>query len=251
VKKRKIIFFGFSLAAVIAAYLLLARFFIFYRIKFAGLIAPNRQDVYFAGADKAMAKNLLYVALGDSLTAGTGASNQDEAYAYLLARNLAGEKDNQVTFKNFSYPGARTSDLINDLLNPAIVAKPDLVTLLIGTNDVFGGVSREVFKKNYQLILERLTKEIRAKIYLINLPHLGLPKLLLAPYNYYFAWRTDQFNKIIRELAEKYNLSYIDLDRSTRLEFKKDRLLYAPDLFHPSAAGYKLWARIIYDDINK
>ncbi|MDO8667667.1 MAG: SGNH/GDSL hydrolase family protein [bacterium] len=250
-KKHKIIIYGLSLALAIAAYLLLAHFFIFYRIKTAGLIAPDRQDIYVIGADKTMAKNLLYVALGDSLTAGAGVFKYEESYPYLLTRSLAGGKAVGASLKNFSYPGAKTSDLIKGLLAPAVEAQPDLVTLLIGTNDIFGGVSRAVFKKNYQYILERLTKKTQAKIYLINLPHLGTPKLLLTPYDYYYAWRTDQFNKIIRELAEKYNLNYIDLDRSTRAEFKKDRLLYAKDLFHPSAAGYKLWARIIYDDINK
>jgi lysophospholipase L1-like esterase len=259
--KRKIIIYCLIIAAALAAYLALAHFSIFYRIQAAGLKSPNRQDFYIIGEDKTMAKNLLYAALGDSLTAGVGALKYEESYPYLLARNLAGEKQYKINLhikfgaginlKNFSYPGAKTADLISDLLPQAVAAQPDLITLLIGANDVFGGVSQAAFKKNYQYILERLTEETKAKIYLINLPHLGSPKLLLAPYNYYYYFKVWQFNKIIQELAAKYSLKYIDLSSAASPEFKKDQSYYAEDLFHPSALGYKLWARIIYDGINQ
>lgn len=249
-QKRKIILYSLIVVVAIMAYLFLAHFLIFYRLQTAGPITFNRPDVYIAQENKTMAKNLSYAALGDSLTAGAGVAKYEESYPYLLAEELAAGGKNKITLKNFSYPGARTSNLIKDFLTPAVASQPELITLFIGVNDVFGNVSRATFKENYQTILDRLTKETKAKIYLIGLPYLGLPKLLLAPYNYYYHWRTGEFNDIIRGLAKVYNLEYIDL-AATSPEFNKNQVNYSKDLFHPSALGYKLWAKIIYDAINQ
>jgi len=249
--KRKIIIYTLVIGATAAVYLTLAHFFIFYLIRTAALKVPERQEIYLVGTEKTMANNLLYAALGDSLTAGVGVSKYEESYPYLLAQNLADSRNYKISLKNFSYPGAKTSDLINDLLAPAIAAKPDLITLLIGTNDVYGNIEQAVFKKNYQYILGRLTKETQAKIYLIGLPYIGSLKLLLTPYNYYYYSKISRFNKIIRELAATYDVKYIDLATPARPEFEKNQAYYAEDLFHPSALGYKLWAQIIYDDINR
>ena len=248
--KRKIIFYCL-IFVIAAAYLTLAYFFIFYRIGAAGLKAPVGQDSYILGSEKTTAKNLTYAALGDSLTAGVGASIYQESYPYLLALDLAARGDKTITLKNFSNPGDKTSDLINNLLAPAIASKPDLVTLLIGVNDVYDNVSPAVFKKNYQSILDRLTKETTAKIYLINLPFVGSSELLLKPYDYYFYGQIGKFNEIIRELAVAYNLKYIDLATPALAESKTNQSYYSGDLFHPSASGYKFWAKIIYDDINQ
>lgn len=87
--KHKIIIYSLLIAAAIIAYLALAHFLIFYRIKTAGLRAPDRQEAYLIGQDKTMAENLLYAALGDSLTAGVGASKYEQSYPYLVAENLA------------------------------------------------------------------------------------------------------------------------------------------------------------------
>lgn len=250
-ENKKIMIYGLIIIFAVAAYLALAHFFIYYRIGVAGLKMVGRQDAYVLGAGKAGAKDLSYVALGDSLTAGIGAAKYEDSWPYLLARKLAGEGKNKITLKSFSYPGAKTADLIDNLLEPAVAAKPDMITLLIGTNDAYGKVSPAAFKKNYRLILERLTKETKADIYLIGLPFLGSPELLLKPYNYYFYFRTKEFNEIIRELAGEYKLKYVDLAMPVLIESEANRSYYAADLFHPSAEGYKFWAKIIYDDINQ
>jgi lysophospholipase L1-like esterase len=52
-------------------------------------------------------------------------------------------------------------------------------------------------------------------------------------------------------LAQKNNVSYIDLYSPTLKEFKKSDSYYSTDLFHPSAKGYAFWANIIYDNFNQ
>lgn len=234
---------------VIGAYLYLSHAYIYHFIKVSGLGPSDRQHSYTMG-NNLSTKKIIYASLGDSLTAGVGVDKYEESYPYLLAEKFAGS-DKEITLKNFGIPGARTEDLINYQLAQAIAEKPDIITILIGTNDIHGNVGETKFKKNYQYILDKLTKETKAKIYTINIPYIGSNTLILPPYNFYFDHEITKYNKIIQYLAENYNVKYIDLATPTSAMLKKNGPYYAADKFHPSAEGYKLWSQIIYDDINK
>lgn len=241
---------------VLAVFLYLNRSYayIYERIDSAGLKMPDRLRTYLVSNHMVTAtssvSNLTYSALGDSLTSGVGADSYEQSYPYLLAKYLAGN-DYQITLKNRSVPGARTDDLLKGLLATAIQDKPDIVTVLIGVNDIHGHVPAEDFRNNYEQLLSRLTKETEAKIYVINIPFLGGADLILPPYRGLFDERTQQFNEIIRELAGKYKVKYIDLYTPTVDLFKKSGSHYAADSFHPSIEGYKIWTDLIYADLNK
>lgn len=194
-------------------------------------------------------EKLNYVALGDSLTSGMGLKNYEESFPYLLTKDFFSKNIN-IDLQNFSYPGYRTDDLIKNLLEPAIAAKPQIVTLLIGVNDIHGFYSKDKFKKNYQYILERLTKETEAKIYAISLPFIG-DNVFLPPFNYYSDYQTEEFNKIIRESTDQYSIKYIDIAEPTKALFFHDKSYYVADEFHPSALGHALWEKIIFAEISK
>src|SRR5574344_2103807 len=167
--KNKIIYCPIILLAVFAVYLYTANAFIYYRIGQGNLTEPMSQELPVKNGEVA---TTTYVSLGDSLTAGAGAFSYDETYPYLLASKMTNAGAN-IKLNNFSVSGYKTQDLIDDLLEPAIAVKPDIVTLLIGVNDIHNHVGKENFKKNYKYILDRLTKETKAKIYLINIPYIG------------------------------------------------------------------------------
>jgi lysophospholipase L1-like esterase len=231
-------------------YLYLSHYYIYYKIKEADLFGSDSKQTYVLNSDATSTKSLVYAALGDSLTAGVGVSQYEESYPFLVAKDLAG-LDSKITMKDFSFPGYRTDDLIKNLLEPAIVTKPDIVTLLIGTNDIHGLYRLEIFKNNYQNILEQLTKKTHAKIYVISIPYIGSDKLIYPPYNYFFDWQIARFNRTIKELAKTYKVNYIDIAEPTKKLLKKNGLHYAADMFHPSASGYAIWAKIISEVIMK
>ncbi len=224
--------------------------YIYNHIDKMALKIPDRGNSYLVVNNKAASSSLVYAALGDSLTAGVGANQESETYPYILAQYLAGN-DYQVTLMSRAVPGVKTKEILASLLSAAIQDEPDVVTLLIGVNDIHGEIGKATFKKNYDRILERLTSETKAKIYVINIPYIGADNLLLPPYNYIFDYKTKQFNKIILELTQKYKVNYIDLYTQTHDLFKEPGSHYAADLFHPSAQGYKIWADLIYADISK
>ena len=247
--KNKIIYCPIILLAVFVVYLYTANAFIYYRIGNGNFTLPHRERSYNMINDKNTAITN-YVAIGDSLTSGAGANKYEESYPYLLASKMS-EAGANIVFKNFSTPGYKTQDVINSFLAPTVSANPDIITLLIGVNDIHNHVGRTQFEKNYRIILDTLTKGTRAKIYLINIPYIGSNTAIVPPLDYYFETETDSYNKIIKKLASEYNLKYIDLNSPTKDLFKTDGPHYASDSFHPSAYGYKLWANLIYDRFNQ
>lgn len=221
---------------------------IYDKITTVNLNEPTYKQVYILG-DKSQINPRLYVALGDSLTSGVGADRYEHSYPYLVAENLT-EKWGAVVLEHQSFPGARSSDIVGAPLEKTIAAQPKLVTILIGTNDIHGNVMPLLFSHNYEQILSRLTQETSARVYAISIPYIGDRSLLLWPYNWYFNWRIRQFNGIIKNLAARYNIQYIDLYTPTLKTFEQGGSHYAADHFHPSALGYALWAPIIYDYLN-
>lgn len=253
--KRKFIIIVIVLIFFAAAiYLNRAYSHIYSTIGTAGLTPVDNSAQYFIGAANQIKNmeitNIVYSALGDSLTAGAGVDDYKESLSYILAEKLSGG-EKTVILNNHSLPGVETAGIIADYLEPAISDDPDLVTVLIGANDIHNKVSVKKFTENYEEILSRLKKETKAEIYVINIPFIGADSLMLPPYQALFVARTKQFNKIIKELADKYSVTYIDLYTPTVELFKHSGDHYSRDLFHPSAVGYKLWADIIYDHINK
>jgi len=221
---------------------------IYNRIRAGGLEMVDQQYVYTFNEESST--ELKYAALGDSLTAGVGTNNYSESFAYSIGKELS--KNNKVVFKDFSLLGARTEDVIDKgLLKGVVEDEPNIVTLLIGVNDVRENIAEKDFRKNYEYIVDELIGKTDAKIYLINIPFIGSSTLYLPPYNWYFKNKTIQFNKTIKEISEKYNLTYIDIATPTEEIFKKDGLYYSADSFHPSNNGYKVLTQVIYDNINR
>lgn len=245
--KNKIIYCPIILLAIFVVYLYTANAYIYYRIGQGHLSEPIQKELPMNNNNIG---ETIYVSLGDSLTAGAGATNYEETYPYIVATKMSDAGDN-IVLKNFSTSGYKTQDLIDVWLDKAIAAKPDVVTVLIGVNDIHNHIGKNQFEKNYKYILDRLTKETNATIHLINIPYIGSRSVIVPPLDYYFETETDEYNKIIKKLATQYNVKYIDLKTPTKELFKTDGPHYSVDSFHPSAYGYKLWANLIYDSINK
>jgi acyl-CoA thioesterase I len=247
--KNKILIIGLMVAALLAAYLFWAHHRIYREIGKMSLPASDIGHEYAVGSNSSESTKLTYTAIGDSLTAGVGVQNYQDSYAYRLAENFASSTGAAIDFHVQAYPGARTADAVRDFLNPAINNQPDIVTILLGVNDVHGFVSEAQFTKNYTEIITRLKAETMAKIYAVNIPYLGTKEMIWPPYNYYLRYKTIKFNQIIKQLAQTNNIDYVDLYASTQDMFNNPAF-YSADIFHPSAKGYELWAQIIYADIN-
>lgn len=185
-----------------------------------------------------------YVALGDSLTYGFGASNYKETFPFVFAQKLS-PNYKKIEILNLAVSGAISSELLAGQLPKALAQNPDLVTIMVGTNDVHDFIKPEDFKKTLEETVKSLKKNTQTKILLINIPYLGTSTQVLPPYNIFFDRKINAFNKIIKTVAIEQQVNFFDLYSVSKIPFEKDPSLYSIDNFHPSGKGYILWGDLI------
>lgn len=247
---KKILIFVGALALVVG-YLVFANAFIYWRIDHGNLPKVNFVTVTdIKNSTTTTTSQLTYAAIGDSLTYGAGVNDYSESYPYLVAQKLSANYG-AVILKNFSYQGATTDNIINDLLPNAAESNPDVVTILVGVNDAHNFVTPQKFRANYENILKTLKSKTRATIYAISIPKIGSNSAYLPPFSFYFSGKVDRYNKIIKDLSAQYDVKYIDITTPTLNWVYRDGVNYSADSFHPSAAGYKIFSDLIYDSISR
>ena len=57
----------------------------------------------------------------------------------------------------------------------------------------------------------------------------------------------DEINKVKKEEAENYGISFYDITEISRID---DPALIAPDGLHPSGKMYKMWVDKFYNDVK-
>jgi lysophospholipase L1-like esterase len=156
----------------------------------------------------------LWVALGDSMTLGMGATRFDAGWVGQLYQQLVGRDFRLV---NLAASGARTDDVLQQQL-PALESigvEPDLVTLLVGSNDLMQRNHRAALVTNFVELLDRLPD--RAVV--ANLPG-GQPHAV-------------QIDQLIRAAAPRIVLADMRTPRTSSWRGK-----LADDRFHPNERGY-------------
>lgn len=234
---------------LILSYLWLTYTGIYYQIGKKNIPDISVSSIYQFN-EQSSAKPLIYVAMGDSLTCGFGADTYEDSFPYLIAEKLANE-DKPVTLIPLAYPGIRTIDITENFLNQAIEIQPDIVTVLIGVNDIHNKDSLSTFKENYSDLILNLKTKTDAKIYLISIPFIGDSALMPYPWQKIFLARTIQFNNEIKKIAHDNNLEFIDITSDTQDLFKRRGIQYSDDHFHPSSFGYKIYNQLIYAGLNQ
>lgn len=202
----------------------------------ANLTSPSHEEVTVVGS-KPGSQIVKYVSLGDSLTSGVGVSDYKASYPYLIAERLAAK--NNVELINLAHRGDNSADVITNQLPKVLNEKPDLITILIGVNDIHNLKSIKKFEDNYIKIVSTIKKS-NAKIYLLSIPYLGSEKVVLFPYNLILDLRTKQFNNVIKKISVEFGVQFIDL-----YSLKKPADFYSADFFHPSEVGYKIWSEAV------
>ena len=172
-------------------------------------------------------------------------------YAAEILRALFPEKD--LEFIDLGISGNRTDQLFDRLYPDAIALAPDIISILIGVNDVWHrfGANRvattdEQIALNYRTILTELRAKTKAKIVLIA-PYIldnddFLPiKEALAP-----------VQKIIRSLAKEFADVYIPLDEyfAEALKTQPTPKYYSADGVHPNENGARFIGKIYADAVK-
>jgi acyl-CoA thioesterase I len=187
-----------------------------------------------------------YVALGDSTGIGVGA--RDGGYVARLFRRLLKERPGS-KLTNHCVSGATTADVIQFQLGPASQSNASLITLGIGINDVGHGVAVEEFAENYGKILSFLRAQLDARIVVINIPDTSLAPSLPAMLRPEIHKAVVYFNQRIDEIASLHGVIVYDVYTPTHELLPANPRYVSADGFHPSDAGYEMWAERMWPSI--
>lgn len=190
-------------------------------------------------------KKMLIVFQGDSITdAGRDYRNYHNlgnGYPKYAAELIREENpDVEFEFINFGISGNRTCQLFDRLYTDCIAFDPDVVSVLIGINDVWHRyndtkilTSDEQLKVNYRSILTRLKNETNAKIIMLA------PYVLDSQLTAHLADDLVTILPIVRELAEEFADVYVPLDElfSEAIKTQPSPMYYSNDGVHPNENG--------------
>ena len=181
---------------------------------------------------------------GDSVTdAGRDRSNPadlGEGYPKFASAMIQDSyPDTEFEFVDLGIGGNRTEHLVARLESDFIEIQPDIVSIMIGINDVWHHYSHgiettdEQFEKNYRAVLDAVKSLTNARILMIQ------PFLLetVDPAKQVLCEELARKQQIISRLVEEYADVYLPLDEVLHTEADEEPAYYSADGVHPTPDG--------------
>ena len=183
-----------------------------------------------------------FVALGDSYTIGTAVGEADRWPNQLAAR--IGEIE---LAANLGVNGYTSADLIAEELPQLDALRPELVSLLIGVNDVVQGVPDAGYASNVAIILDDLVDRLPAN----RIVCVATPDYTRTPRGAEYGEpvlqsdRIVRINAILREACELRGITFVPDVFEISQRAIDDPGLVADDGLHPSVEQYRQWVEAI------
>ncbi|MFT3827483.1 MAG: SGNH/GDSL hydrolase family protein [Chitinophagaceae bacterium] len=202
-------------------------------------------------------KDLVFLFQGDSITDGNRGRNADpnhimgHGYAFAIAARVGADfPANGFTFYNRGISGNRIPDLQKRWEQDAIALKPDILSLLVGINDVNALIDKkpdanslEEFENGYRTLLQQCKTANPPVLFVLGIPFAtdeGRTK------GNFPAWQNETLKRaaIVRKLAAEFDAVVVDYAAMFEKAFKKAPPAYwIWDGIHPTVPGHELMAR--------
>ncbi len=181
-----------------------------------------------------------------------GATEMGSGYPALVAKELGNEN---YTFINRGVGGDRILDVYARIIRDIIKIKPDVMSLLVGVNDVWhdfdwnNGTGFRRFERMYNILFEELTEELPDTKFII-LGAFALEGSATAnrpdqPDRYReFREGVAKVAAIEKKVAEKYGIKFVDLGKILDEEAEKyTAKALTGDGVHPTQKGHEIIKR--------
>jgi lysophospholipase L1-like esterase len=191
-----------------------------------------------------------YVALGDSYTIGTSVKPHDR-WPNQLVRALRPDADLTLV-QNLASNGATTAELMRDQLPKLDGLNANVVSLLVGVNDVVRSVDVDTYRMNLQSILVHLASRLPAGHVVV----VTTPDYTLTPSGSDYGDPTRQsarikaFNAVLLEEASHAGMRVVDITPVSDL-VASDPTQVAADGLHPSGKQYAGWVDLIAPQVRE
>ena len=193
----------------------------------------------------------LYLALGDSYTIGESVE-VFERWPNQLVSEL---NKNSIVFeqaKIIAKTGWTTGELLNAIEEQQIDESYDLVSLMIGVNNQYRGLSIENFKEEFTVLLKKaitFSKKNETGVVVLSIPDWGVTPFASDRDQNKIAEEIDQFNAVISQVCSNYKVPYIHVTDISRQVTSQPNLV-AQDGLHPSSIMYSLWIKKVLNYIT-
>jgi len=193
----------------------------------------NSSDRHLSdGHDFGLNNPNLFVALGDSITAGSGLANPNDCYSAKLAGML------NKTVMNAGYPGACSGEILDACYNILDDNKPGYMLILIGVNDLNMGYGEDVVAVNIRIMIQACKDNKTIPVIATLTPVFGSYARLSSG--------VDRLNVRIRQICADLDVALVDLSSAFG-----DNLIYMQsDGLHPNESGNALMAITFYNVVK-
>ena len=187
---------------------------------------------------------------GDSITeAGrdyTINDNLGTGYAMMVANWFSNEHpEKKVRYLNRGVAGDKIRDLKNRWQRDCLNLKPDVVSILIGINDIVGEyfwkspTSTKSFEDDYRIILEQTHDILVAKIILVT-PFMVYLTKQQQVYKIILKQKID----VVKKLSKEFKTLLVPLDRIfEEASANRESTYWSADGIHPTLMGHSLIAQ--------
>jgi lysophospholipase L1-like esterase len=214
-------------------------------------IARRRDYLRFAPDDEleestgSSERPLRLVVIGDSTAVGVGAGSKRRSYPAILAARIGSHRPVRLAVLGRS--GLRWQH-VAELAADATTMEPDVVLIGVGGNDAIHLTNLRKLRAGVGAALDELRRS-DARVLVVLGPRFDSPAVP-RPLRDLIAARCRAVNRAITAVARARGVTVVDTETVIGDAFARDpRRLYSEDLFHPSAAGYELWAGAIEDHV--
>lgn len=175
--------------------------------------------------------------IGDSSAAGYGVDTVEETPGAYLASGVAEAADRRVYLTSVAAVGAQSKDL-RAQVDRVLPLEPHVVVVFIGANDVTHAVPVRTSVRILTAQIRRL-REAGVEVVIATCPDLGTIEPLAPPLKQVARMWSRRLAAAQAAAAVQHGSRSVALASVLSSEFQRlSDLLFGPDRFHPSAAGY-------------
>lgn len=209
------------------------------------LVSCNKTNTTTIRPNSAAAPIYTYLALGDSYTIGERVTTAERFPIQLQDRLKVDGIHCQTTI--MAQTGWTTGNLLDRLNQVDLKDTFDMVTLLIGVNNLYRQNSLITYEQELDTLLERgirLTGGNPPKLLVVSIPDYGYTPVGVSD-QAAISRATDKFNAVKKRLTLQKGAVWIDITPISRQAMAHPNLL-AADGLHPSGRMYRKWVDELY-----
>lgn len=184
-----------------------------------------------------------YLALGDSYTIGESIPLH-EGFPYQVVQLLRKQGMHFHAPEVVAKTGWTSFELAEHILHTNLNEQYDFVSLLIGVNNQYRGLSVEEFANDFDYLLKKaihLAGNRPERVIVLSIPDWGVTPFAADRDANAISQAIDAFNKVCEDATKKIGGKFIDITTQTRLA-KDDISLLASDKLHYSTKSHAVWA---------